>query len=197
MATAATRAICSCSGARHESSQQPLEVVKLSSRVTTQRFSPTRFTPMLKEVAAGVRRGTRTSTGCSKTTSSTGLTTRQRRSPGRGAPNWSSRVGRELSTVDVVGELPLPEAVVKSFVPRVLVKIGCCHRARAGFLVREAGPAVCQAEPRPSCPRRRVDAGSALGPHVRRGRRSAGRVSAMRQDGGGVELLGSRGHLLP
>ncbi|HWO60559.1 MAG TPA: response regulator transcription factor, partial [Umezawaea sp.] len=53
-----------------------------------------------------------------------------------------SCLGRGLSNADIARELSLSEATVKSYVSRMLVKIGCRNRTQAGLLAREAGLTV-------------------------------------------------------
>ncbi len=48
-------------------------------------------------------------------------------------------LGRGLSNADIARELSLSEATVKSYVSRMLVKVGCRNRTQAGLLAHEAG----------------------------------------------------------
>lgn len=50
-----------------------------------------------------------------------------------------TRLGLGLSNADIARELHLSEATVKSYVSRMLVKIGCRNRTQAGLLAHEAG----------------------------------------------------------
>jgi DNA-binding NarL/FixJ family response regulator len=56
-----------------------------------------------------------------------------------------SCLGRGMSNADIARELSLSEATVKSYVSRMLVKIGCRNRTQAGLLAHEAGLAGEQA----------------------------------------------------
>src|SRR5689334_22313198 len=48
-------------------------------------------------------------------------------------------LGEGLSNADIAGRLHLAEATVKSYVSRMLVKLGCANRTQAGLLAHEAG----------------------------------------------------------
>jgi len=48
-------------------------------------------------------------------------------------------LGEGLSNADIAGRLYLSEATVKSYVSRMLDKLGCANRTQAGLLAREAG----------------------------------------------------------
>jgi DNA-binding NarL/FixJ family response regulator len=48
-------------------------------------------------------------------------------------------LGHGLSNADIADELSLSEATVKSYVSRMLVKIGCRNRTQAGLLAHDAG----------------------------------------------------------
>lgn len=48
-------------------------------------------------------------------------------------------LGRGLSNADVARRLQLSEATVKSYVSRLLVKVGCRNRTQAALLAHEAG----------------------------------------------------------
>ncbi|BBG02192.1 MULTISPECIES: response regulator transcription factor [Pseudonocardia] len=48
-------------------------------------------------------------------------------------------LGRGMSNADVAGALFLSEATVKTYVSRMLVKLGCANRTQAGLLAVEAG----------------------------------------------------------
>ncbi|MBB4682712.1 response regulator [Amycolatopsis jiangsuensis] len=50
-----------------------------------------------------------------------------------------SCLGEGLSNADIAGRLHLAEATVKSYVSRMLVKLGCTNRTQAGLLAHEAG----------------------------------------------------------
>ncbi|OLF11347.1 response regulator [Actinophytocola xanthii] len=50
-----------------------------------------------------------------------------------------SCLGRGLSNAEIATELCLSEATVKSYVSRMLVKVGCRNRTQAGLLAHEAG----------------------------------------------------------
>ncbi|WP_370948185.1 response regulator [Amycolatopsis sp. cg5] len=48
-------------------------------------------------------------------------------------------LGEGLSNADIAKRLHLSEATVKSYVSRMLVKLGCANRTQAGLLAHEAG----------------------------------------------------------
>ncbi|MGK4593234.1 response regulator transcription factor [Amycolatopsis sp. w19] len=48
-------------------------------------------------------------------------------------------LGEGLSNSDIAARLHLAEATVKSYVSRMLVKLGCANRTQAGLLAHEAG----------------------------------------------------------
>jgi DNA-binding NarL/FixJ family response regulator len=48
-------------------------------------------------------------------------------------------LGEGLSNADIATRLHLAEATVKSYVSRMLVKLGCTNRTQAGLLAHEAG----------------------------------------------------------
>ncbi|GAA3568896.1 response regulator transcription factor [Amycolatopsis ultiminotia] len=50
-----------------------------------------------------------------------------------------SGLGEGLSNADIANKLHLAEATVKSYVSRMLVKLGCTNRTQAGLLAHEAG----------------------------------------------------------
>ncbi|WP_410593800.1 response regulator [Amycolatopsis sp. lyj-23] len=50
-----------------------------------------------------------------------------------------ARLGEGLSNADIAAKLHLAEATVKSYVSRMLVKLGCANRTQAGLLAHEAG----------------------------------------------------------
>lgn len=47
-------------------------------------------------------------------------------------------LGQGLSNADIAGRLHLSEATVKSYVSRMLLKLGCTNRTQAGLLAHEA-----------------------------------------------------------
>ena len=53
-------------------------------------------------------------------------------------------LGEGLSNADIAARLHLAEATVKSYVSRMLVKLGCANRTQAGLLAHEAGLAARQ-----------------------------------------------------
>lgn len=47
-----------------------------------------------------------------------------------------------MSNADIAGRLFLSEATVKSYVSRMLTKLGCANRTQAGLLAHEEGVAA-------------------------------------------------------
>jgi DNA-binding NarL/FixJ family response regulator len=85
-------------------------------------------------------------------------------------------LGKGLSNAQIASRLYLSEATVKSYVSRMLAKLGCANRTQAGLLAHDAGLVSPRAPRQPASPL--ADHAAAPAPGCREGRSTPGPWSA-------------------